>query len=368
MRRLIGGREVMALTFFYAVAGVYLGLPRTLTREAGEAAWLSVILMVLFTVAVYAVMAKALLAFPDGGLVEALQRAFGPLAAFVVALLFFAIIIFKGALFTREFVGEITQTVLPLTPTAVLVFLSALVGGYASMVGLEGLGRAAWFAMPWVVGGTIVLCALSLEWGHLYNILPVLGTGPRAVVASGWHSAGMLADVVVVVLAFEVQPRRGILAAGIRGYAMAGLVALAVQLATGLDFDWVASVHEPYPLYQLARLIAYGRFFQRLESVFVFVWVLVAGFRISLDVYLASTVFSRAANLPHPQFVVPAVAAIVYSAAMVFPSWDAAYRLASSLEPKAWVLLLFTASSICIALGVYRLRGGSRPVAGGGSG
>lgn len=341
MRADIGGREAMAIAFFYGAAETFLGMPREMVQGSGEAAWMSVVLAGLVAVGAYCLVARLLLAFPHGGLVDALQQGLGGGLGFCAAFLFFALFVFEAAIVTREFVGQIQQTVLPLTPVPMLTISFLLAAGYAAMTGIEGLGRGAWFAMPWVCGGTLLLAVLSLEWAHVYNLLPLLGRGPAHVARVGLQRSGLLGDLVLAVVAFEVRPRRAILAAGVRGYLLATVLAVSAQLALGLDFDRVAVSTQPYPLYQLAKLIAYGRFFQRLESIFVFVWIVAALFRIALDVYLAATVFARAAGLPRGELLVPAVAALVYGGAVSFPSWSSAYRLDGRLfQPWSWMLFV----------------------------
>ena len=357
----VSEREALAIAAVYGGVFVYLGLPRQLVQQAGEAAWMAAILAGLTTLAAFWIMARLILSFPEGGLAEAFRQGFGWVGGFSASLLFFLLFVAQDALVTREFIGQIGQTVLPLTPTPVLAVLFLSAAGFGALYGIEGLGRAAWFALPWLAGITALLALLSLEWAHLYNLFPLWGRGAPTVVRTGLLHTTLLGALVLPTIAFQVQPRRAILKAGLRACTLVVTVLVAVQIALGLEFSRTAIIKQPYPIYQLARLVLYGRFFQRMESLFLFVWIIAAIFRISLGIYLAATVFGRALALPNASLLVPAVATTVFGLVTAFPTWTDAYRWDTwILENHAWMVFVGTTLLLGAALAAARRRSGGK--------
>ena len=62
-------------------------------------------------------------------------------------------------------------------------------------------------------------------------------------------------------------------------------------------FSFFLNISEISPLYNATRYIEFGSFFQRLESVFLLIWILVFTCYLSISLKMATYIFQKLTNL-----------------------------------------------------------------------
>ena len=78
------------------------------------------------------------------------------------------------------------------------------------------------------------------------------------------------------------------------------LVSFIVLLISSLLFGIIAyptSTENYFPFFELSRLISFGRFVQRVESLYTLIWLLAVYLYITLDTSFIVQIFSKAFNL-----------------------------------------------------------------------
>jgi hypothetical protein len=92
-------------------------------------------------------------------------------------------------------------------------------------------------------------------------------------------------------------------------------------------------------MYQMARLITYGRFFQRIESVFVFIWATAALMYLTVNFYFMVYIFSRIFDMKYLRPLIMPCAIIVFSTAFVPQNLISVLNIESHIFNKViWVI------------------------------
>ena len=84
-----------------------------------------------------------------------------------------------------------------------------------------------------------------------------------------------------------------------------------------LLFPLLTSSEEILPLYLAARFIEFGRFFQRLDAVFVFTWIISMACYLSLALYFATNIFKKITNIQYSKWVIGLIASICFGIALI---------------------------------------------------
>lgn len=83
-------------------------------------------------------------------------------------------------------------------------------------------------------------------------------------------------------------------------------------------FPFIMHTDETLSVYLVTRLISFGRFFQRVDAIFIFVWILIIASFISLNLYILSHILKKITNLEsHKQLVYP-IAVFILSIGLMF--------------------------------------------------
>ncbi|HHW19148.1 MAG TPA: GerAB/ArcD/ProY family transporter [Firmicutes bacterium] len=333
--------EAAGLVVTFEIAKAFLVFPEKMAKEGLTAAWtiplVSGLLAALFIWALV-VVSKA---HPGMNLIQITNCLAGPTVGFIagVALyLYLMIIIVTGF---REVADVLITVYMPLTPLGFFLATAYAVVFYVAFQNTETLARASVLTSTVVVGVVIILAVLSIGRYNTDLVFPPLGPGllplfkkygVRQSIYGEFLSLGMIA-------AYLREPRQvGKVAAVSLGISI--FTSTLVVLTCQMVFPIPSLLRVSAPFLRVARVIKLGRFFQRLDSLFVFVWLGVSLLQAAVAIYLASLVLATVFHLQsHKPFVVLNVVA-AYFGSWAIPNLAAALTIAFDLARPYGLLLL----------------------------
>ncbi|MEW6228737.1 MAG: GerAB/ArcD/ProY family transporter, partial [Bacillota bacterium] len=154
------------------------------------------------------------------------------------------------------------------------------------------------------------------------------GPGAGKLVYHGVTHSAVAGEVVfLAVIAAQLREVQKVRMMGLIGIGTTALFTVVSVLVFVTVFPYPLCVHIPYPGYQTSTLIYLGRFFQRVEVAFVFLWVISGCIELALGTYTSAMILARMLKLPVYRPVLPAMAIIGYTLAFVPPDFPTATRL-----------------------------------------
>lgn len=354
-----GPAEAIILLAISNIARIFLPYPRLLTEIGASAAWMTPLGGLVVALAGFYLMYLVLTKNPGQTIIEITEQFFGPVAGTLLNLVTVGFFIAVGSLFAREFSEALIIAALPRLPISVISIAYLGMGMLGAYLGLEALARTARLAYPYVFGGILLLLlALAPQW-DTSNLFPVFGNGPLQVFGLGTLSTASVTEIIFA--AVIIQSMGGIERFRLVGYhsmLLAFGVLIAVFLVINLTFHWETMAENTLPFYRLARNIYLGRFFQRVESVFVIIWSVVAFIKIAVTLYGAAVALTRTLKLPDYRPLLWPIIAIMFMMSLLPPDLPTAVKLdADWLRPFALVTNYLLPLLLLVA---YRLRRGSR--------
>jgi len=294
-----GLSEAIILLILSNIARIFLPYPRFLAELGGPAAWMTPLGGLAVALAGVYLMSLVLKKSPDKTIIEITEEAFGPVVGIAVNLVVIFFFLSVSMLFTREFSEALILSALPYTPISVITTTYLGVGILGAYLGIEAMARAARLTAPYIFGGTVLLLmSLSPQW-NVHNLFPVLGTGPVQVFGLGAFSTAAMTEIIlaaVLVQAMGGADKFGKI--GYRSMLIAFLLLSGLLAATVLTLASEYTMESTLPFYNVTRNIFLGRFFQRVEAVFVIIWSIIGGLKIALTLYGASVSLARTLKLP----------------------------------------------------------------------
>jgi hypothetical protein len=115
-----------------------------------------------------------------------------------------------------------------------------------------------------------------------------------------------------------------------------GMIYTVATLVFVLIFPSESAMRTPFPMYQLGKLIYLGRFFQRLEAAFVFIWVTLSVIKIALMIWVSTYLVASASRMPVNRPLVFPFVLIAYSLSFLpksFPEMRNLVNLSSMWSP-----------------------------------
>jgi len=255
--------------------------------------------------------------FPGMDIVEVSIEAFGKWVATIIAIIFAAYFLLDTAGVMRQFTENVISTVLPNTPILFVEFVFILAVGYITHCGLEGICRTAYFTLPILIVGTIGLCILTINWWHPLLLFPFWGTGINQILYGSFRYSSIFANVLLLCVIYpHAHNPKAFRAIGTTSILISTLLLVCFIVTYHMVFPATETGKSSFPLYQLARMVYLGRFIQRLESIFVFLWVTSAIVKMAVTLWGASYLLGKALNWPTSRPSVPILGLLSFAISM----------------------------------------------------
>ena len=337
----LGPREMMLTTVAIMSSKIFLGFPRVLIERDAQAAWLAALLTPLPAILGLTLLTAVMADFPGQPLTAVIRQVF-PVPLALVALLFtWLYLLGLDGVLIRDFAEAALVTTLPEASTIVLLFLLLGIVGYSLYQGIEPLSRiAALFFWPLVLG-LLAIYGLGAHSGSLLNLTPVFGAGPLPILRDGFlFSSAYIGLYFLLVFAPGLGAIERTRKIGLDALVWSGVIIAGAEAVSVLVFGYPVAAEFTMPLFQVARTIFFGRFFQRIEAVFTFTWMVSGGITVMGASWLILQMACEILRVEDRRPLVLPILALLFAVALLPRSFQSALRLDATARLFGAVVVL----------------------------
>jgi len=342
-----------------------LFLPAIAAAQARQDAWLSPVVATAVGMGLAWIYTALAGRFPGKSLIRLAPEAAGWLPGKLVGVLYLWWWLHLNAIIIREFAEFMTTAVAPTTPISVFVLVTLAVCAYAVRHGIEVLGRANEIILMIMIISLLTLMLLVTNKMQLTNLMPFLGDGMGPVLKGAFSPTSWMGEVVtalMIIFPFLAKPKQA------RPVAMGGLAVTGVVL-TLTTFTILAAlgshltITSKFPTVIVARIIELGSFAERMEPIFLAIWVSGNFVKISIFYYAFCQGTAQLFGLEdYRPLVLPALTVLAPLAILLFDdSAQLSRYLARSWPPYA--ILVFELGLPVLLLMVALMRGAGAKMA-----
>ena len=314
-------KEVTTLLVNIITVKMLFTYPKSMIENAGNAAWIQCVFVSLITIAIYLIVESLYKAAGMRGLVGLAEAAGGKPLKMATGLILTVILLLHVSITIRSFPETIKLVLLPLTPIRLVLIIFALTVSSGAFFGFNSIARIHSLFMPIVAFVFVAFLLLLIPYMDINNIFPILSKGTLNIFAKGLESVSIYTDVIVLYIMMPFFKNRSQAhKCGLHAIVISAVVCSLIMAAYSLVYPYPASDELLLPLYQMTRLIKMGGFFQRLESVFEFVWSISMMLYASLYLFVICYVWSEAFDIKYSKYLIPPFALILSALAYLPPS------------------------------------------------
>lgn len=297
---------------------IFLNFPRFMAESAGTAGWILALFVSVVVLIGFIVISKLYEPFKGKDLLEVAEKAFGGAGRVVVGILVTAYLVFIISVVLREFSEDMKTISLNESPISfvTLFFLSGMILG--SYFGIEGIVRLGAIAVPVIsIGYYFIIAAVSWHF-DFDNIFPLMGNGPSEIFIKGLAKVSIFSALhLLFFIAPFLKNEKCFKKVGFLTIILTGINFVAGSFVYLVVFPYPTALENFLPIYQLAKLINYGRFFQRVESVFVFIWGTAALIYLSAGFFFIVHIFKITFRLKYYKPLIIPFAILVFNISLL---------------------------------------------------
>ena len=317
----IGHREALTLLVFIMSGKVFLQFPRDMASLGDGSGWIIVILTGILALVGFSFLYALIRRFPSQDIIEICQTLTGNFIGTGAGVLFFLFFLITTSLFLRKFAESFILAILPQTPISVITAVFLILLMYGVFLGIETLSRVAWLYGPYLLGTLIIILVFSLPNGSVLSLTPVLGKGPGSILKNSLTHVSMFSEIFLLgLIAPLIRDKKKIFGVGFYSMGIAIIINTLVTMVVIFVFNYAGASEIIFPIFQLTRLITYGEFIQRVESIFVFLWFFAAGIELSGLFYGTVVGFAETFRIRNYRPLIIPIAVICFTISLIPPS------------------------------------------------
>jgi spore germination protein KB len=331
-KELLTEKEGVALSVMFIIGSTLVAGGAT---EAGQDAWISIILAMIMALPVLTIYARLLHLFPGKDVFAIIDHVCGPYIGKVLSILFVWYAFHLGALVLRNFSEFLKEVSMTETPGYVIDLPMILLCIWAVKGGIKVLGR--WAGLIFTVLLFIILTTefLSFTRMNLGNLKPFFYKGALPVVDGAFTVFSFpFAETVLLISVFSslnssISPYKMYYLSLLTGGTL--IFILVLRNISSLGFPYIATQY--FPSYIAVSLINAGQFIQRIEVVVSITFLLSGIVKVSICLYGASVGIARILDFKDYSMITAPVgllmvnlSTIIYTSMQEMFEWIKIYR------------------------------------------
>ncbi len=359
----IGTYELVTVLTILVSGKIFLTFPATLTERAKTSGWfvttVGALVAAVGVIAIVALMNR----FPDYSLSRVSLHLAGPVFGSVFNALLSLFFFVLAAIVLREAAETLVIGILPLTPLSVLIVVMLIVIAYGTYLGIEAVSRTAFLLAPWLLLLLAAILASDARYFNFVRLTPIWGTTPLKEIWLGVVRSALYAEIVAVAFLYPaLRQKKPVLRSTLVSLGFSWLIITVLMVSVVAIFGVTGASRTAFPIYFMARLIHFGRFLQRVEALFVFLWFFSAALKVTVAFYIANVAVSETLHLPNYRPLVPAMSVILYTVSFLAPSFIAVVNFEADIIRGYSSLICFGIPLILLGLAVVtgKRQSGSR--------
>ena len=291
------------------VVKMFFTYPRIMVINSGNAAWIQMIFVSLVSFGLFLLVNHFNKTSEMENIFDISEKIGGNILRIIVGIIVLFILIINLAINIRTFPESIRTVLLPNTPTKIIMLLFILSISIGAYMGIYSICRIHSLFMPIVAFVMIVFLLMLIPDINVNNIFPIAGTGTYNVFVKGMRSISVFADMMLIYIILPFcKNKRDAKKSVSYAFLISGIASAIMLLIYILIYPYPISKEFIIPIYQLARIVNIGSYFQRFEAFFEFAWsiamMLYASFYLFVICYTFTEVFK---TKYYKQVIIPIV-------------------------------------------------------------
>jgi spore germination protein KB len=305
--------EAICITTFLITTKIYFTSISVLVRMAGTAAWyttwVSCAVSIVFFLIIYQLMKR----FPDKNLIDIFEIVLGKYIGKGISLLSCAYIVYYVGSNLREFLEMIKVYNLPYTPPSIILVMYVSVVCLIAYFGFNGISRISIISILPVMFGFFLILVLASPNYHTDYLKPYLGYGLKNSIGIGILRSSAYEEVLLLALIMNnLHGLKDFKKAGIISLVIAGVMFGIAYICYLMTFEYTVGSENLSGLFQLSKSIYFNRYFQRLESIFLFGWVISSVVAAAISFYMSISIYSKVFNISNYRPLIVPFAFMIY--------------------------------------------------------
>lgn len=342
----IGTVEAIMLILTIVVAHSVLSMPTDILSSYKSASILNIIYVGIIAICISFLIYKLFKNFPNMDIIDISEVIGGKVFKNIIGIVFIIYFIVTSSLMLRNFCESIQILYFPMTDITFIIALIVIAIAISNRLDFIGTIKTNVIIIPIALIGVLFLFFTNINKFVPERIFPILGEGAFNTFVIGLTNIASFGGIGYL---YFLPP---LLKDGskFKKITLISISATAVYLAFTIAvllfiFTFFVDVSEISPLYTATRYIEFGTFFQRLESIFLLIWILVFECYLSIVCKFSMNIFQKITGISNKKALLDVFLLLIFSISLIPKN----LAISQSFESKVYPYLMI---GVVLVLGI----------------
>lgn len=351
----ISTAEAFGLILSIFVSHTLVSLPENLIDLTQSSTIINILFLSFLVVLLLLGLIKLFKAFPGNDILDIAEFLGGEIFKKIIGLIFIFYFIFSCSILLRNFCECIKVVYFPMTSITFLILSFIIAVVLISKFKLKTSAKINLLILPFTFFSVLFIFFANLNHFSLQNIYPILGKGFFNTFIIGLNNLCAFGGISLIYFLpphlKEPEKFKKIILSSIFTAIVYLLLCISIIL---FMFVFLLQVDEIMPLYSAARYIEFGSFFQRLESIFLLIWIIQIACYLSISTIISSLIFQKIANLEDRKPIVIPFVILILGIALLSPNYSVSKFLEQNIYSYLVICIVFILSISILTLGYLK--------------
>lgn len=346
----VGKIEAIGLVLAIISNNIIFNLTSIIFNGSASGAWVNVLYISVISLIFMFIVLALFKNFPNSDLLDLSKFLGGKTLKYIITILYVVLFMSITAVYIRYYVNDLHVVYYSGYNFLILALFAIVPAIISSRIGLKAIYGTNLVVIPITLLSIILLFSTSIRDFSWQRLFPALGYGAKNLFIN--QSMNLFAFNIIGYLYFlppflkDVKDFKKI---SIFSIIVCGLYYLLTILALTMTFAYSFQADEAFSLYLIARAATLGRFFQRIDAMFFFIWILTILSFLSFNIYLISAIIKKGFSLGESKELIFSISAILIGFALAFKN-IAAVSVFMRGFCKYYTVILIFGISLVVAL------------------
>lgn len=338
----IGTVEAIMIILTIIVAHTILSLPKNLVTTMKSASLLNMIYVSIIVVIIGYLIFRLLKNFPGIDIVDISELIGGKIFKNIIGTIFIIYFLISSSMLLRNFSESMKIIYYPMTDIFFILAFFIIAVCIANRFDFNATSKSNLVVIPIVLVAIVFLFATNMKQFEPQRIFPVFGEGIFNTFVLGLSNISAFGGIVYIYflppLLKEPKNLKKITLISIGITAIYLLLSVATLL---FIFSFFITTDEITPLYNATRYIELGNFFQRLESVFLLIWILAFACYLSIISKFSINIFKKLTNISASKPLIDIFGLLILGLSLIPENYAISQNFENNIYPHLVLAIVF---------------------------
>ena len=347
----IGKFEAIALIVMVSMNQIFLNLSNIIIVNTGTSAWINVIVISIIALLFCLLISKLFKPFPTKDIVDISDYLGNKILKTIVGTLYIIFFIFISAVILRYLTNSLKLIYFEKSPIVFLLILFLIPIIFAIRLGIKPISRVNLMFIPIVLISMIIILFSTTSDFIPQRIFPILGFGANKTFLIGLNNIFTFSAFAYLYFLMPLLKNpNDFKKVAITSITISAIYIFLSVICLIMMFPFISFTDEMLSIYLLTRLIEFGKFFQRVDAIFVLIWILSAFSFLSITLEFTNRILKKLLNLRTHKELSYSISAIIFSLALALANISNIKLMQYDILRYFVIILVFILSLIILVL------------------